>query len=312
MAKKRTFVLLFVTALLILELFGPLGGGQEASAASDPGISVSVGWVKPPPETVCLGDDIPVIYVFVVFNKTTSSTGGVTSVPGNTYTGELAATTKGIGAVSPYKVYLGLTGGSGRVYATYKATKTGFDVITVDGIFVTVDPAGASTGSFEVVRCDYNISIGASDFVSASGGEFDTEFHGKGTISTGDTGMVMGTGTYQYNITIDWVPPETVTCETLYQVTNNSTFEVSGTASVERMTFQIKFYPVDLKPVTAHCQDQEGKTVDTQLFPGGSVDVDGALHLPTYGIPTSLSEISFSFPYGKGTGMIWLVKRKSK
>jgi hypothetical protein len=66
---------------------------------------------------------------------------------------------------------------SGRIFAEYKATKPVTDTITISGTGVW--PEGATTDSFDVVNCAYEVSIGASYYVEDSRGKIDTELHGK-------------------------------------------------------------------------------------------------------------------------------------
>jgi hypothetical protein len=215
-----------------------------------------------------------------------------------------------VGSVFPNKWMPSQLSNSGRITATYTPKKTGGDQITISG--TGVDPAGATTAYFQVVNCDYDIEFSAANLVDNPNTKIDTLLHGQAVISIDEKGVLTGEGTYQYTLDITYIPPKTITCDPLSDVTNDSTFTVAGTASTQVVSFKLKFYPVDLKAVEANCKDKQNKDITQQVFPGGQVDVNGQLHLSTFNFPASVSEYQFPLPFGKEVGKIWLVKRKSK
>jgi hypothetical protein len=313
MNKKRAFVLLFLSALLITGLFG--SPSQGVSAESPTERYVSIGWILPPPETVCKGDSVPVMFIYMVMNYTQAPGGGVTAVPGddpaNTilHASTMSTTAGGSGTVSPYKWMPSFLQSSGRISATYTAKKTGGDQITIFGTGVL--PEGATTEYFQVVNCAYDFSIGGSVYVDDPHTKIDTEFHGKGIVSIDENGLVMGEGTYQYNIGIEYIPPDSIICDRVLKSTNDSTFQVTGTASVDYVYYDFKFYPVEIKPAVAHCVDREGKTIERELFPGGPIDISSEIQV-SGGFGTSKSQVHVTLPFGTGTLDYWFVKRKAK
>jgi len=310
MVKKRAFVLLFLSALLITGLFGPPARGVSAESPTER--YISIGWILPPPETVCKGDKVPVIFIYMVMNYTQAPGGGVTAVPSDDplETNLFASTMDGgAGTVSPTKWSFRGLQSSGRMSATYTATKTGGDQITITGMGVL--PEGATTAYFQVVNCAYDFSIGGSVYVDDPHTKIDTEFHGKAVIEIDENGLVMGEGTYQYNIGIEYIPPDSITCERVLKSTNDSTLQVTGTASVDYVYYDFKFYPVEIKPAIAHCIDREGKTIERELFPGGPVDISSEIHV-SGGFGTSKSQVHVTLPFGTGTLDYWFVKRKAK
>jgi hypothetical protein len=178
---------------------------------------------------------------------------------------------------------------------------------------VQVEPFGASTGSFEVVRCDWDIRVDATDIVESAGTRIETEIYGTGEIRVDATGTVEGTGTYQYNLDITWTPPDTVTCEKLLKSENESTFVIFGTATVDWIRITLKFYPVEVKAAVAKCKDREGKDVNREVMPGDTVDPTPFLsNIGNLNFQTDVPAVMFPFEFGKGKGEVWLYKRKSK
>ncbi len=311
MNKKRAFLLLFLSALLITGLFGPPSQGVSADSPVDR--YVSIGWILPPPETVCKGDPVQVMFIYMVMNYTQAPGGGVTAVPGDDPANTILSASTMVGGaegtVSPYKWMPSFLQSSGRISATYTATKTGGDQITISGTGVL--PEGATTAYFEVVNCAYDFSIGGSVYVDDPHTKIDTEFHGKAVIEIDENGLVMGGGTYQYNVNIEYIPPDTITCERFVRSTNESTFQVTGTATTKMMTYKIHFYPIDIKPATAYCVDREGKRIERELFPGGSVDVEKEMNIEG-GFSLARPQVHVTLPFGTGTLEYWFVKRKAK
>jgi len=298
---------LFLTA----GLFGPPALGVSADSTSYN--MVQIGWLKPPPETVCKGDTVQVMFIWMVMHYTQEPGGAITAVPSDDpLTTILFANTMstGVGTVSPRKWEFRTFSSVGRYSATYKATKTGGDEITISG--TGVDPAGATTEYFEVVNCNYDLTIAASAFVDDPTTKIDTELYGKATIQIDNNGVLSGEGPYHYTVSITYIPPKTITCDPIAKSTSDSSFTVSGTASIRNIIFDIKFLPLEIKSVVAKCKDKEGKDIEKDVFPGGPVDVQKELNLPTWGLPANTVQDSDSFPFRNGWGMWWLVKRKPK
>jgi hypothetical protein len=306
-------------ALLSLPLMLPAGlfGAPAAWVSAETPIYryVSIGWVLPPAEKVCVDDPIPIIFVYVVMDYYQARGGGVTAVPsddpGDTILTAFTTGTGGLGGtISPNKWSLRYAQSSGRINATYKATKTGTERLTISGTGVL--PEGASTDFFQVVNCSYDLAIGASAYEDKGTIKIVTALSGKAIIEVDENGLVMGEGTYKYSIGIDYTPPETIKCDPLTESVNDSTFTVSGTASVTTITMQIKFYPIEIKPIDARCTDREGKEIYKQVFPGGTVDVNSQLELPAFSMPTSQKQYRDTFQFGTSWGRLFILKRTGK
>jgi hypothetical protein len=296
MNKKRTFVMLLLAALLIAELFGPPAQGVSAKPATE----VTISWNQPPPATVCVGDEIPISFAYNTYP------------PGTIAKGTLNGSTTGTGTLTPNNWKTNNYLSMGFRNGTYKAEKEGVDEITITGSGFNVDASTASTGQFEVLKCNYDITIGASDFVDQDQVKIDSQFSAKGVITIDDSGVVYGTGTDKYKISVTWIPPKTLTCEKPVDSNNNSTFVIFGTATKTNIRIEFRFEVISTDPAYAKCKDAEDKDIYVKLTTGDPVNPNQELGIKVLNFTPKANRIRYAFNYGKGWGIIWVIKRKAK
>lgn len=314
MNKKRTLPIMFLALFLTAGVFSAPAGGQGVGAAANNVTWVNITWVTRPPATVCLGDKISLMIVYVVHTGT-QTPGGITPMPGGSQSpgrGNLMASSGGYGTITPNKWSLRGTSGSGDPVFSYQATKEGYDEIVFSSDQYYVD--GGPSGEFEIVKCDWDIKVAANMSVTNPNTDIDTDFHGDGVVGSDKNGLVMGEGTYHYNLSITYIPTDPdMVCEQLVESNNDSTFIVAGTESPGGgVSFTITFYPVEIKAAFVECFDKEGKIINTQVFPSGTVDPTEQLGGGKYTFNKSALPVSFHFNFGKSQGTIWVFKRTAK
>lgn len=317
MNKKRMLVNFLLAAGIIATLFLSLFQGQEASAAPPNTVFrvmayVDLDPIDLPASTMCVGDKAPISFSY---NITLSKPGG-TLVPAK---GGIDATLTGKatgGTLS--KTSWDLSGGlgSGTITATYTATKVGDGQIDISagGSWVTLTGV-TDIGSFKVQDCDRTLAISASDFKTTSDWNMDTEFNAKGGLKIGKDGTVTGGGTFTYTLTVTYnnKDPE-LTCDQPAKVVGNEHFNIVNGSAVSgasggTLVFGLTFDSFTYNEVHATCHDKKGLAIDKRLIPGGTVDPESDLPFLSNLVFQS-DETHKTFPWGDGSGNIWLIKRK--
>jgi hypothetical protein len=297
MNKKQMFVKLLMALFLIAGLFGP---PAQVVSAKDTDTFVYIRWIKPPPAVVCVGDEVPIAFVFF------------TNPVDTVVKGTLNGSTLGKGTITPSTWKTNNYYSYGIRGSTYKPVREGNDQITITGSGFEVASLGASTDVFEVLKCNYDITIGASDFVDGEQVKIDTQFSAKGKIKISDSGDIYGTGADKYKVSVTYIPPKTITCDKPLSSNNNSTFKISGTATPTTVQIEFIFEEMKINPVMVRCIDAERQIIYTKLTEEASVNPGKELGLTTLTFSAKASEFHYAFNYGKGWGMVWIVKRKAK
>jgi hypothetical protein len=312
MKLKHSVGIFFVAAILLAELFGPLSAGVRAAGSAYTYVQVT--WVTKLTEQVCVGDEMDVGFIASVQTYKQTPKGITPMPPGSgKVTGNLNASAV-LGSLSKSTWVLRKFSGIDSYWAKYTAEEPGDEAIEITGAGFDVNAGGATLGPFQVEKCQWRIAIGASKYVDDPHVSMDTSFQGEGKFSVDDAGVVYGEGTYTYNLTITYIPPDPdMQCEKLVRSLNSSTFAVSGTAGKTNIHINIKFKPIDLKSASVHCIDREGKHIDVTLFQGAkNVDINSQLGIQGINFDPKASGARSTFPYGDGWGIIWVTKRKAK
>jgi hypothetical protein len=313
MKKKRVVVMVLMAGLLIGGFFGPPARGQVAGAVplSMTTEEIEINWITPPPSMMCLGDQVSIAFTYI-YETFTWSRGkpGLTPVANRPGASANLFASSNLGIVNPAKWRLAGAVGSGAIIANFRATQVGDNgEISLDSPDVSL---AYSSADFSVVECNGDLNISASDHVDDDNAEIDSEFYAKGVISIDDNGVLTGEGDYQYILTVIYKPPQGMTCDELVQSTSTSSFNVSGTTSPTTASMDITFSPLEIQPVVVNCVDMSGKHITMPLIPGGTVDPNPELDIGTLSFDIGEPQVKFSFPYGKGEGVIYLVKRKGE
>ncbi len=317
MHKKKVLVNLLLAATIIAGLFISPIQGLEASAAPPNTVFranaiVELVPIDMPASDICVGDKAPISFSY----KITMSKPGGTLVPAK---GGIDAilTGKATGGTLS-KTSWDLSGGlgSGTISATYTATKVGDGQIDISsgGGWVTLS-GSTDIGSFKVQECNRTLAISASDFKTSSDWNMDTEFNAKGGLNIGKDGTVTGGGTFIYTLTVTYnnKDPE-LTCDQPGKMVGNEHFNVvngsaASGASGGTLVFGLTFDPFTYKDVHVTCHDKKGVTIDKQVMSGGTIDPESDLPFFSNMVFQS-DETHKTFPWGDGSGSIWLVKRK--
>jgi hypothetical protein len=73
--------------------------------------------------------------------------------------------------------------------------------------------------------------------------------------------------------------------------------------------FGLTFDPFTYKDVHVTCHDIKGVTIDKKVMSGGKIDPESDLPFFSNMVFQS-TETQKTFPWGDGSGSIWLIKRK--
>ncbi len=318
MNKKKMWVNFLLAAGIIAMLFLSLFRGQKAIAA--PPATVFRMWalvelmpMDMPPDTMCVGDKAPMSFSYNISRAKPGKGGTLEPV-----TSGIDATLigKAIGGTLS-KTSWDLSGGmgSGTISATYSATKVGEGQIDISGSGMADIGGVPNIGPFKIQECDRTLALSASDFKTTSEWNMDTEFNAKGGLKIGPGGTITGGGAFTYTLTVTYnnTDPE-LTCEQPAKVVGKDHFNiVRGTAvsgkSGGNLTFGLVFDSFPYKEVHAICHDKKGLAIDKKLIPGGTVDPESDLPILSNLVFQS-DETHKTFPWGDGSGNIWLIKRK--
>jgi hypothetical protein len=312
MHKKKVLVNFLLAAMIVAGLFVtpiPVQATMFRMMAY-----VELRPIDVPPSNMCVGDKAPISFSY---NISLMKPGG-TPVPAK---GGVDATLTGKatgGTLS--KTSWDLSGGlgSGTITATYSATKVGngqIDISTND-LWATITGV-TNIGSFKVQECNRTLAISASDFKTTSDWNMDTEFNAKGGLMIGKDGTVTGGGTFTYSLTVTYnnKDPE-LTCDQPGKMIGNEHFNVvngsaTSGASGGTIAFGLTFDPFTYKDVYVTCHDIKGVTVDKKVMSGGEIDPESDLPFFSNMVFQS-DETQKTFPWGDGSGSIWLIKRKGR
>jgi hypothetical protein len=124
--------------------------------------------------------------------------------------------------------------------------------------------------------------------------------------------MKEASSTEPVKIDVTYIPPEGVFCQKPEKSNTGSTFTVFGTATDETVEMGFKFEKIGISYVYVDCIDREGKQTRKELMPGREVDPTQELGIQKLTFSRKLSEYSYPFSFGKGWGIIWIIKRVPK
>jgi hypothetical protein len=309
MKKIWAFVMLLLAVGIIAGLFGPpmQGQGVRAATLSDITTEVYIYWLSSPPEKMCKDDKAAISFEYTILRSaagkyipnTSGASGNLTAA------GTLGTLDESSWPMDPIKP-------AGTISTVYTAEEAGHGQISIGSDTYSVTEKNSFP--FDVEECDRNIVIGASDYRSGLLAEVDTELEGKGVIAIDSkSGVVTGRGTYQYRLTVTFQnpAPSYLTCDPPKKGSGDSDFViVNAYLAGVTLVFDIEFTQVRMDPISFKCVDARGVTYDYEAFPGGDIDPNPDLNLKKLVFGPGVNNLDFAF--GKGWGIIWLVKRKGK
>ena len=305
MNKKKVLVsFLLAAGMLSGLLISPLPGQAVSAAPPAQNITnIEVHFVTRPPEMMCIDDTAPITFTYTITSDYAQYGGSGNGKPGKA---SITATTT-LGTLSKTSWALNATMSTGTITAIYKGKKAGEEALTFTATSGSMK--GQTTFHFDVAKCDKTIIIMGDDYESGANGGFSSMIYGKGGIQTDEMGVVMGGGSYQYLLGVQFTAPDkTFTCDKFVQNSTDSTFIAFGKAPDKGIEIGLQFKAFDTADLVAHCVDKEGKRLTYKVLKGTHIDLNPSLNLGTLSFSTGSGYISFKF--GKGAGEVYLIKRK--
>jgi len=304
MNKKKVLVSFLLATGMLAGLFvSPLPGQAVSAAPPAQNITnIEVHFVTRPPEMMCVDDTAPITFTYTITSDYAQY--GSNGKPGKA---SITATST-MGTLSPASWALNATMGSGTITTIYKGKKAGEEALTF--IVTSGSMKGQTTFHFDVAKCDKTVIIMGDDDEPGTTGGFSSMIYGKGGIQTDEMGVVMGGGTYQYFLGVQFTAPDkTYTCDKFVQKSIDSTFIAFGKAPGKGIEIGLQFKPFDSTDLVAHCIDKQGNRLNYTVLKGMHIDLNPSLNLGTLSFSTGSGYISFKF--GRGAGEVYLIKRKA-